>query len=270
MRIGFVTDEISPDLEEALRIGISWGVYDYELRMIGEKRIPDIPEAQIEKIFKMKKEFGIRITALSPGSFKCRVNDRTQVKRELAVTLPETLRLAQILGAQIVLVFGFFKPKRPSFDQENKVVDIFRKVAGLAAQHNLIVAVENEPGFCCDSGENTARILRKVDSPYLRANWDPANAVGAGAPAFPQGYDSIKPWIANVHIKDTVQTTAIECVPVGEGIVDWCGQLQALARDKTVEHVTIETHCLPLLEKSQQNLMTVREILKNVQIADHS
>jgi hypothetical protein len=50
-------------------------------------------------------------------------------------------------------------------------------------------------------------------------------------------------------------------VPVGEGKVDWEGQMQALVRDAAVKQVTIETHCLPLIENSQKNLQRLRQIL---------
>ena len=125
----------------------------------------------------------------------------------------------------------------------------------------MVVAVENEPGFWCDSGANTARIMTQVNSPALRVNWDPANAIGTEEVPFPDGYQALKPWIANVHVKDTVRGALLQCVPVGEGKVDWPGQLQALVADQIVEHVTIETHCLPLVEKSRQNLETVRRLL---------
>ena len=76
------------------------------------------------------------------------------------------------------------------------------------------------------------------------------------------GYRALKPWITNVHVKDTIAGALVQCVAVGEGVVDWPGQLRALAADRIVGHVTIETHCPPLVEKSRQNLETVRGILE--------
>ncbi len=40
--------------------------------------------------------------------------------------------------------------------------------------------------------------------------------------------------------------------------------VSSLARDRLVEHVTIETHCLPLIENSQKNLQRVRQILQRL------
>ena len=50
MEIGFVTDEISPDVKEAIEIGVSWGITKYELRVIGENRVPNIDGKKIKEI----------------------------------------------------------------------------------------------------------------------------------------------------------------------------------------------------------------------------
>lgn len=261
MKIAFVTDEISPDVEEAVQIGTSWGIYDYELRMVGDQRVPHIDDETVGHLLELKEKYQINYTALSPGTFKCTLKDQDQLERQLRTDLPDTCRLAKMLGTEIIIVFGFKRFENEPHENQGRVVLLLKEVAALAEEQGLVVAVENEPGFWCDSGENVARILRKVRSSSVRANWDPANAIGTDERPYPEGYEAIKEWIANVHIKDTAKGALVECVPVGEGKVDWPGQLHALQRERIVEHVTIETHCLPLVEKSQQNLKTVREIL---------
>lgn len=262
MRIGFVTDEISPDVTEAVDIGVSWGIKDYEVRMIGANRIPDISEKEVQTILDLQKKYGIRITALSPGTFKGTLADQEQIRMELEKTLPETFRLAKLVGTQTIIVFGVQRSNADKPGDEERVVRIFRQVAELAQKEGMTIAVENEPGFWFDDGANTARLLEKVNSPALRANWDPANAVGTPEKPFPDGYNALKKWIVNVHVKDTVKGALLECVPIGEGVVDWPGQIATLLRDKPVEHITIETHCLPLIENSKRNLEVVRNLLK--------
>ncbi len=265
MRIGFVTDEISANVDEAINIGVLWGIQDFELRMIGERRVPAVDPGDIQRVLALQQKHGLRLTALSPGVFKGTLHDDALLMRELHDTLPETFRLARLFDTKTVIVFGFQRSSRDVVDDEKKAVDIFRQAARSAKQHGLVLAIENEPGFWCDTGVNTARILAQANLPSLRANWDPGNAVGTEETPFPDGYNALKNWIGNVHVKDTVMGSLVECVPVGEGKVDWRGQLQALARDKVIEHVTIETHCLPLLENSKRNLEAVRKILAGVE-----
>ena len=65
-------------------------------------------------------------------------------------------------------------------------------------------------------------------------------------------------------MKDTRKGALVECVPVGEGLIDWRGQLRALLEDRLVEHVTIETQSLPLVEKSKRNVDVLRTILSEL------
>ncbi len=261
MRIGFVTDEISADVEEALELGVSWGIYDFELRMLGERRVPQIEVGDIQRILVLQRKHGLRITALSPGVFKGTIHDEGRLRHELQEILPQTFQLARLFNSPTVLVFGFQRAAHDKPDDEKKIIAAFHHAAIAARQHGLRLAIENEPGFWCDTGANTARLLGRIASPRLRANWDPANVIGTNETPFPNGYEAIKSWISNVHVKDTRLGALIECVPVGEGRVDWRGQLQTLARDNLVKHITIETHCPPLRENSKKNLETVRALL---------
>ncbi|NUO84061.1 sugar phosphate isomerase/epimerase, partial [candidate division KSB1 bacterium] len=163
--------------------------------------------------------------------------------------------------APTIIIFGFKRSAEDAPHDERNILEVLRRAASSAKQHGLTLAVENEPGFWCDTGTNTARMLAQIDLPNLRANWDPCNAIGTKEIPYPQGYEAIKKWIVNVHVKDTSKGATVSCVPIGAGKVDWRGQLQALVRDRVVAHVTIETHCLPLLENSRKNLETLRGLL---------
>ena len=129
------------------------------------------------------------------------------------------------------------------------------------------IAIENEPGFHCDTGAATRAIIDEVGSPALGANWDPCNAYGTDEIPYPDGYAALKPVILNVHAKDTARGSLIQCVPIGEGAIDWEGQIRALVADAIVPHVTIETHCLPLVEQSAKNVRTLRALLGKAVLA---
>ncbi len=270
MRIGFITDEISSNVEEAIALGAAWGVRDFELRMITGARVPRISGDEVEQLLRLQQRHGLRFTALSPGVFKGAIHEHARLEHELQETLPQTYQLARLLRTPTIIVFGF-KRDLPAMDakrgnerharEEEKILEALRRAAKSAEQYGLTLAVENEPGFWCDTGSNTARILAQVNASNLRANWDPGNAMGESEEPYPHGYEALKQWIGNVHVKDTSKGALVECVPLGEGKVDWPGQLQALARDQIVAHVTIETHCAPLRENSKRNLEYVRRVL---------
>jgi sugar phosphate isomerase/epimerase len=259
LSFAFVSDEICADFSETIQHGLSWGVTRYEMRMLPSGRVPDITAGDIAAVRRAIKDHGVRITALSPGSFKLAPEDREGITAQLREPLPRTLDLALELGAPLVIIFGFMRSGKQ--DEHARAVDAMQRAVDLASAAGIVLAVENEPGFLCDSGSNTAAFIDAVASPFLKANWDPANAVGTGERPWPEGYAALKRHVVNIHAKDTVEGSLVRCVPIGEGVVDWRGQLRAANDDGIVEHISIETHCLPLLENSRKNLEVLRGYL---------
>jgi sugar phosphate isomerase/epimerase len=259
--IGFVSDEIDRDFVVASSLAEGWGVRLFELRALRSGRVPHVEAREMRAVLEIALSEDLRITALSPGIFKRSLDAAAAAEDDLENTLPRTIEWAVRFGAPTVIAFGF--PDDAHADAA-RAADLLARAADRAAEAGLVLAIENEAGFLCDSGSRTAELLRRAAHPALKANWDPANAWGCGEDPFPDGYAAVRPWIANVHVKDTVEGVARGCVPVGEGRVDWTGQLAALHADAGVGHVTIETHCEPLAEMARRSLVRVREILRSI------
>ena len=264
LEFGMVSDEISPDFNEAARYGGEWGISIFELRVLRTGRIPTVDHGELREVQALVKSNGLRVTALSPGIFKLPLSQTAKLEEELATTLPKTLALASEFGASLVIAFGFQREQKEKPEMFSRAVDFMSRAAEKAGKEGIRIIIENEPGFWCDSGANTAKLIQTVNSPSLRANWDPCNGYGTVERPFPEGYEAVKRYIANVHVKDTKEGSLIRCVPVGEGAVNWKGQLAALVRDQLVRHITIETHCLPLVEKSKQNVETLKLYLNEI------
>lgn len=249
LEIAIVTDEIALDIRTAIAEGLKLGIRKYELRCLGsyEKRIPNVDAQDYQYLLDLVRANTIQITALSPGTLKIKPSDTAGVQKALQETLPKTFAMAQELHAPLIISFSFLRDDTP----EQEVVALYGKIADLAAPFGLTIAIENEPGFYCDSGQNTAQLLKLAGRKNLMANWDPANAIGTGELPYPVGYEALKPFIRNVHVKDAIIDAREGCKLLGEGGVNWIGQIVALHRDAVVTHVTLETHQTPLLESSQ-------------------
>ena len=264
LELGLVSDEVSPDFNEAARYAGEWGISIFELRVLKTGRIPAVDQGELREVQTLVKNSGLRITALSPGIFKLPLSQISKLQEELATTLPETLALAREFGASLVIAFGFQREQNEKPELFSRAVDLMSRAAEKAGKEGIRLVIENEPGFWCDSGANMAKLIQTVNSPYLRANWDPCNGYGTAERPYPEGYEAVKQYVANVHVKDTKEGSLIRCVPVGEGAVNWRGQLAALVRDQPVRHITIETHCLPLVQKSKQNVATLKHYLAEI------
>jgi sugar phosphate isomerase/epimerase len=261
MDIAIVSDEITLDFPAAARIALEWGVKKFELRMLRTGRIPKVDPSEIVEIKECIHNWGIQITALSPGIFKLRVSQEAEIERQIEEDLPRSVEVAKMLGTTRIIIFGFQRESGNTNLLRSKVADYLSKAAEVARDSGVELLLENEPGFWADTGSNTFDLLDEISSPSLKANWDPCNAFGLDEEPFPTGYEKIKPYVAGVHAKDTRTGSLIACVPIGEGLVDWNGQIHALLRDNVVDHVTVETHCLPLIDNSRLNVQVLRKLI---------
>ncbi len=266
MKLGIVSDEIVPDFAEAVWHGKRWGIYDYEIRVLKSGRVPHVDDEEIRSVRRTIDRERVRVAALSPGVFKIPLKEESRVREEIEKVLPETFRLAESLLTRLVIVFGFENyPGEPPENRE-KVIEIFDRVARMAKEHGFTIAVENEPNHWCDTGANTASILMEVDSPWLKANWDLGNAFCSGETPYPDGWRAIRDWVVNLHIKDYRRRDGeCECVVVGDGEIDYEGQLRALTEEKPLHHVTLETHVQPFLQNSRICAHRLQAMLRRLQ-----
>lgn len=264
LALGIVSDEIATDFRLAAQLGSSWGISRFELRCLNTGRVPSVQRSELDDVLRCVKDNQISITALSPGIFKHPLSNTADLDRECAEVLPMTIALAKECGASLIIVFGFQREHGDHPEHYTRAVTFMRRASRLAERGGMKLAIENEPGFWCDTGANTAKLISDVGSPALGANWDPCNAYGTDEVPFPDGYLAIRRFIFNVHAKDTKRGALIQCVPVGEGALDWSGQIAALLRDGIVRHITIETHCLPLIENSKRNVETLQRMVSDL------
>lgn len=262
LELGIVSDEIDTDFTTAAGHAVLWGITRFELRCLVTGRVPAVDAAEMRKVEMTVRERGLSVTALSPGVFKHKLGNSAGIEQELSDTLPRTIAMAQGLGASTIIAFGFQREEGEPGSNRGRAVEFLARAARIAEGAGVRIAIENEPGFWCDTGVNSRSIIREVGSRALGANWDPCNAYGTTERPYPEGYEAIKDVILNVHAKDTSKGALIQCVPIGDGTIDWPGQVRALLTDRPVPHITIETHCHPLVENSRRNVETLRALMR--------
>lgn len=259
--LGALTDELSRDLAEALAIASDWDIRRVELREGAKGRFPAFTKDEINLVEDAVRQ-GLNVTAVSPGIFKGSVEDRATVDRELDRVFPESLDLAGRFGCSTIIIFGFEKMAGESDGNRTSAMKAFEAAARRAEDRGITVAVENEPNFWADLPQDVARMLEEIGHPLLGTNWDPANAVWGGHEISREDFDALRPHIRNVHVKDFDPADTDEpWRPVGHGVMDWEMLLTWIAEDTKLEHVTLETHCLPLFENSRESMRTLRSLV---------
>jgi len=151
--------------------------------------------------------------------------------------------IAKRSGAKIVRVFSYWRVVDPPAVFE-RVVDALQELSDRAAEHDLIIGIENEHACNIATAHDTARVLAAVDHENLKVVWDPANAFVSAEEPFPHGYNVLESRrIAHVHAKDcTLSGHKPDWCALGEGAIDWVGQFAALKQDGYSGYIHLETH----------------------------
>ncbi len=279
-RIAAITDEFSPDLERAARSMSAIGMTGAEFRMLSGKNIVDLTDKEVDQAAALAKSYGLEVISIASPLLKCVLPDAPEVdarfqqdvfaSRHTFAGQPRlaarAFEIAAITGARIIRVFTYWRTVRPE-ECFSRIVDALGGLAEQAAAQGVTIGLENEHACNIATGEETGKLLAALDHPALKVVWDPANALVAGENPFPEGYARIPAGrIVHVHAKDCrVHDHKAEWLPLGEGSVDWPGQIAALERDGYTGWISLETHWPgPAGDKHQASIICGRNLAKLV------
>ncbi len=256
VRLGIITDEITEDLGPALDFISSYSLRYCELRDIWRKNIMNSPREDVKRAKELIEDHHLQVSDISSPIFKWnlpempahpekrdtfRANFTEQDRDDL---LKKSFELAHFLGTEKVRVFSYWRVDEPE-KAYPRVRDRLAKAADLAGQNRIVLVLENEHSCNVGTGKELGRILRDINSPYLRGNWDPGNGAMLHEVPYPDGYREVRGLFAHMHIKDVKkdpQTGKLSWAPVGGGFIDWRGQLKAIRQDGYDGTMSLETH----------------------------
>lgn len=262
MKLGIVTDEVSLNLPFALGAAAALGLKRMELRGTSSGRVPFISEEEKELLEDMIDDYDFQISAISPGTFKCKLrSDRFDRQLE---EFGKALDFAEEFEIPKVIIFAVERDKDDTPADYQTVLNAVGEAALMAKNRGFIIAAENENGCWNDTPESILRLHRDLADTGLKLNWDPGNFHAASGLDYKEGYESLKEWIVNVHVKDSVgQGKFHRWAPLGEGEIDWASQITDIVRDMPDVDMSIETHCWPLLENTMVNLQKINEYIRS-------
>lgn len=261
MNLAIVSDEVSLNFAHAVKICRNLGIYTYELRRIGNQRIPFISKEQIYDIKNIVDEKGISISALSPGIFKMPLKSE-MLDFHKGCIMDKTMKVAELLNVDKIIIFSIQRSLKDEQSDYQQVIDNIGQVANKARSNGFEVMLENEPGWWADTSENIYKILNDLKSTGLKLNWDVGNLFNAGEEDYRKGYELLKDYIINIHVKDVKKSENGNIyVPVGEGDIDWIGQIKQLKKDGYFGNIVVETHCNRNLDASILSINYIKSIM---------
>ena len=281
-----ITDEITQDFSHALEIAKKHGLDAVEVRSVYELGAFEWTDEAVDKMKSLSDQAGLPVCCVSSPFFKCEIDDAKEIESQYE-SLRRCIGHAHKLGAKLIRGFTFwdkggFEARLP------EIVERFQKVIQILQQEGMTMALESEPSVYAANAAKLARILDAINSPYVKALWDPGNSIydPSGEVPYPDGYGYIKDKLAHVHLKDAkVVEGKATGTPISKGDVDLVGQFKALIQDGYTGYVSLETHYRPAhhiaeellampkgsafshggLEATEESLVLWRELLSRIE-----
>ncbi len=255
-RIAAITDEFTPDFEDAIASMTSVGMTGAELRMLWGKNIIDLSDEELERVIAIAQRRGVEILSIASPLLKCVLPDAPSVDERFqqdsfaakhtfadqARLAARAFEIAERTRAGIIRVFSYWRTVEPEACF-TRIVEALSRLAEQGAEHGVIIGIENEHACNIGTGAETARVLAAVNHPNLKVVWDPANTLVAGESPM-EGYAKLSiERIAHVHAKDcTVENHKATWLELGKGAIPWQEQIGSLARDGYAGWISLETH----------------------------
>ncbi len=246
-KLAAITDEISQDFALALDVCKEYGGEGAEIRSVWDTRVQALTDQQVKDMQRLLDERGMRVCCIASPFFKCDLGDAQQYREHLDI-LRRCIEISHAFGARIVRGFTFWR-KGPLEPVWSRIVDGFGEPVKILREMDAVLGIENEHSCYLGTGGEVARLLVELKDPHVGAVWDPANQVFAHAePPYPNGYEAVRERMVHFHIKDAAWNQAegkSHCTPIGEGDIDFRGQIRALLDDGYEGYVSLETHWRP-------------------------
>ena len=250
MRLSVITDEISQDLERALEVCEDLGLTTVELRVVGGANIVSHDQSSLQRIKSTLEAGGFDVCAISSPFLKCHLYGdgvpqgathfaSPTSREEQWDVLERSLSVARLLGAPVVRAFSFWRVSEPASVRE-EVVRVLTEATERAREADLKLALENEHTCNVGTGAEAGWVLGRIPAHSLGMIWDPGNEAMLGSKPFPGGYSHVRGRVTHVHLKDVDEKG--NWTKVGTGVIDYRGQLRALADDGYEGVLTLETH----------------------------
>jgi len=295
-RLGVVMEEISPDPAEALPIARGLGMTHVEFGSLWGRPLPQTTREDWERMKRLLRANGLQVAMVGPSTFKTvylghlspdSIHRDPAFRAEMEA-MARVMEAARYFEAPLARTFSFRRegmvglgnpsPRLPrggeiGSDMLARLRQAFLLICELADRMGVDVGLENVRSCWANTGYNTARIVEAVGSPRLKVVWDPANGFVSGEDhPYPDGYAQVRPYVAHVHAKDAAlldpDTGLTAWERIGDGAVDYRGQIAALIADGYDGVISIETHYEPAgktpAEATRLTTEGLREVLASL------
>jgi sugar phosphate isomerase/epimerase len=213
IKLSAFADEISPDLNEQIRVCKENHVTHFELRGVYGKNVLDFGKTLRQEIKAKLADNGMAVICIGSPIGKVKINEPWPVHFERFKTAVET---AEFFSAPFIRVFSYYSPEGGNIlEHRDEVLRRFGEKLAYIKDRPIILVHENEKAIFGEKGRQCVDLMKTINSPKLKSAFDFANFVQAGEKPL-DNWPALKPYSVHIHIKDALLKDG-KVVPAGQG-----------------------------------------------------
>jgi 3-dehydroshikimate dehydratase len=206
-------DEISPDIDEQIRVCGENGVSHFELRSVNKINVLDLDLLLRQQIKSKLKANGMGVIAIGSPIGKVKIDEPWEPHFE---RFKIAVKMAEFFGAPLIRIFSYYAPQGGKIEKHrDEVIRRMRAKVEYVQGREVTLVHENEKDIYGDIGPRCADLMESIRSPQFRSAFDFANFVQCGDKPL-DNWPALKPYSVHIHIKDAIAGSG-KVVPAGEG-----------------------------------------------------
>lgn len=246
-RLSGFADEIADDLDTQLDVLQDLGIDHLDLRGVDGTNVLDLSADEVDRIRTTLDQRGFTVSCIGSPIGKVGIESDFEAHLDrFHVAMDRAVRF----DTPYIRLFSYWMPEDedPATYRE-EVMDRMRAKVDLAAERDLILLHENEKDLYGDTPGRCRDMLETIDSPHLRAIFDPANFLEVGVHPYPDALLDLVEHVEYLHVKDAHfgERGAIE--PAGAGDAQFVEILDAFRRRGFSGFASLEPHLAEVGEK---------------------
>lgn len=261
------------ELDEILKLFKKYGVHAIEIwpenipvqegKSLIHKRL--YANRDVEKAKEIIAANGMETACVCFGAgFDKELAENTEL---FAAELERAVYVAKELGAKVVNHYCYYVCMEEEFPKE-KMQAYYGRAIKAAEMCEVTLVLENEAHDVTKNPQSMLKLVKTMNSPAFKTNYDATNYYQAGFEGFPYAYNLLKEEIAHVHIKNgcmyhpehghceeslgghmtgVFKGDAVYYPYAGDGAVNVHGLIRRIAADGYDGYCSLEPHTVPEL-----------------------